>query len=185
MIKKDRAPEQFELFSRSKGNLSNKSILNLNKNSKSSHIILNIDNLIIIFISIILAIIFSFSLGVEKGKRININKIAKRSEKEIIQQTAKTTAVKQHIKKEEKKGKISTDVKEKVSKYTVQVATYKKGSYVKKEAQRLEKEGYKIIVVPKGKFIELCVGSFNDKNQAKLSLKKLRKKYQDCFIRRL
>jgi len=181
MIKKEKTQEQFELFSRSKSNLGNRD--SLNKNSRNSTIILGVDNIVIISISIILALIFSFSIGVEKGKRISFNQITKRPEQKEIQQTIKLPQpVKQPIKE---KIEASTEDKNKITKYTVQVATYKTDSHVKKEAQRLKKQGYDTTVVPNGKWKELCVGNFNDRSQAKISLKKLKKKYRDCFIRRL
>jgi len=183
MIKKDRTQEQFELFSKGRAGLSARK--NLNKNSESLRFVLKADNIIIISISIILAIIFSFSLGVEKGKRMNSNKVAKRSIDARADQGVKiptAESVKQPIKKTDKSLKKRKTL---IGKYAVLVATYKKNSYAEKEAQRLKKEGYETTVVPRGKFIELCVGSFNNRSQAEIARRKLRERYHDCLIRRL
>jgi hypothetical protein len=183
MARRQREPEQIELFTRSKSIFRKK----LEKDQARQHFSVNlsIDNIVIIFISIILGFVFSFSLGVEKGRKIGVNSIAKQT---ILQQVTKQDDEAAHNKQEYlKKTKRESVDKQKVKtvQFTVQVATYKKGSYVQKEVQRLEKQGYETIVVPKGKFIELCVGNFSDKNKAKVAWKQLRKRYQDCFIRRL
>jgi cell division septation protein DedD len=69
--------------------------------------------------------------------------------------------------------------------YTIQLASYQnKGSAVK-EAERLKKNGLTALVVAKGNYSILCVGSFNSKETAGPLLSQLKRKYQDSFIRRL
>lgn len=70
-------------------------------------------------------------------------------------------------------------------KYTIQVASFERDSFAKKEEDSLKIQGYKTILKTSGRFRSLCVGSFNDKQEAEAILRKLRTKYQDCFIRRL
>ncbi len=72
--------------------------------------------------------------------------------------------------------------------FTVQVASYKKEKYAQQEAMGLKDKGYKgheIFVLPKGNYSILCVGKFDQHDQAKVFSEKLRKKYKDCLVRRL
>ena len=72
-----------------------------------------------------------------------------------------------------------------IIKYTIQVATFKKEEFAKQEATRLKDMGYQAIMKKSGQFNSLSVGSFSSKKEAETMLKKLRPKYDDCFIRRL
>jgi len=69
--------------------------------------------------------------------------------------------------------------------YTIQVASFQKDDFAKQEENSLKGLGYPTIVRASGHFSILCVGSFNDKQEAEGILRRLRSKYHDCFIRRL
>ncbi|MCM8770429.1 MAG: SPOR domain-containing protein [Candidatus Omnitrophica bacterium] len=69
--------------------------------------------------------------------------------------------------------------------YTIQVASFKAKNEALKEVELLKKKGFDSVVLPKGKYLIVCVGNYPTKEEAKISLDKLKKKYQDCFIRRL
>ncbi len=138
----------------------------------------------IIIVFFIISLI-SFSLGVEKGKRLA--NITKRGRGLLIEQTQPEKDQAEPEKSEA--GQIllagALENKEGVSKYTIQVATFKTMAYAQKEAERLEKNGIKAWIVPRGKFVSVCVGNFSGKQEAGVTLNQLKKKYQDCFIRRL
>jgi cell division septation protein DedD len=68
-------------------------------------------------------------------------------------------------------------------KYTVQVASYADEKFAKKAAMDLDKRGFQTIVMQKGKYAILCVGKFNQKNEAKATIAKLKPKYKDCLVR--
>jgi cell division protein FtsN len=70
-------------------------------------------------------------------------------------------------------------------KYTIQVASFSQDGLARQEEAGLKGQGYKTILKTSGQFRSLCVGSFNDKQEAETILRKLRSKYHDCFIRRL
>lgn len=70
-------------------------------------------------------------------------------------------------------------------KYTIQVASFAQDSFAKKEETSLKMQGYKTLLKTSGQYRSLCVGSFNDKQEAEAILRKLRSQYHDCFIRRL
>jgi len=71
------------------------------------------------------------------------------------------------------------------NKYLIQVATFMKENVANKEAKSLEKNGYPVLVAKKGKFIVVFVGNFKGTQEAQKNMKELKKKYKDCFLRRL
>lgn len=74
---------------------------------------------------------------------------------------------------------------EKTNRYTIQLASYKNNTTAKKEAQRLKNNGHAALIMPKGNYIILCVGNFNNKEIAKTKLSEFKKTYHDGMIRRL
>lgn len=144
-------------------------------------------SMVIIFLIVSLV---SFSLGVEKGKGLATKQPEQREEKKFFAELTKervdepkgriaedSTEEKQSLKEEEKKKDIS--------KYTVQVATFKTETYAQKEAERLKKKGHLALIVPSGTYLTVCVGNFSEKQKARISLNQLKETYRDCFIRRL
>ena len=69
--------------------------------------------------------------------------------------------------------------------YTIQLASYKSKTSAQKEADSLKKKGLSPLIVSKGRYAVLCVGSFSDKENAKALLAELEKQYRGCFIRRI
>lgn len=126
--------------------------------------------LIVFFITALV----SFSLGVEKGRRLSAQTKLKEPQGSV--QTPVSLKEKTQAQSEISKDK---------NKYTIQVATFKTTTYAKKEAARIEKTGLKALIVPRGHHVSVCVGSFSKKQDARLILTKLKKTYHDCFLRRL
>jgi cell division septation protein DedD len=69
--------------------------------------------------------------------------------------------------------------------YTVQVASYKNRQAAQKEIEILKKRGMKPLILYKGKYLVVCVGSFPDRKAAQSLLWELKKRYGDCIVRRL
>jgi septal ring-binding cell division protein DamX len=69
--------------------------------------------------------------------------------------------------------------------FTVQLATYSKPEYAKKEAARLNKKGITTQILVRGQYFILCAGNFSHRQPADLLLTKLKKQYRDCKVRRL
>ena len=116
-------------------------------------------------IIIILLSTYIFSLGVKRGERIA------------------------YLKLKEVKSEIGFNSKEEIQEeeesYAIQVATYVKKDVALKEVKRLRDKGYPVFISKKGKYIVIFVGKFENKKEAEKSMRILRKRYQDCFIRRL
>lgn len=70
-------------------------------------------------------------------------------------------------------------------KYLIQVASFAKESMAREEVKILEKSGFQASIAQKGKYTVILVGNFNDIQEAQKNVETLKKKYKDCFIRRL
>jgi len=146
---------------------------------------LSYEQLSLFTILFVLLLSVIFTLGVERGKNISFKS---NTAKVSVLDKKKTPEVKvEPISKEEKKEPLAS--KEVPSEYfTIQVVTYKKDSLVKSELKYLEKKGYEAFVVTSGRNNKhICVGKFNSKNNPdiKKALMQLRKRYKDCFIKRV
>ena len=196
---------QFELFPRDSGQSSLKK-----KGSRFflTSMTLSLENLVVLGVVLIMFMVISFSLGVERGAKITNNKeidpkeapqitIAKNDQKFTLENTDLTKAdiigtVSVQV-PAQNDAYIPTEAPEAVSSrqeireklYTVQVASFKKEEYAQKEAKDLEAKGYEIFVIPKGEYSVVCVGKFQEENQARRFSSKLRSKYKDCLIRSL
>lgn len=188
---------QLELFTPTNDS---KEIAGSSSNKKFLDFIWNYEKAILIIIGIVSTGIISFSLGVEKGKRLaglknNIlldlasaqsRTAVKPAEKQVIEQgdsvqpeqvqqlaVKKTGVIRQSLPQAGKPG------------YTIQLASYKTGNLAQKEAVKLEKKGLSPLVLRKGSYAVLCVGNFSKKESAQSLLSELKKRYNDCYIRKL
>ncbi|MFA5100425.1 MAG: SPOR domain-containing protein [Candidatus Omnitrophota bacterium] len=69
--------------------------------------------------------------------------------------------------------------------FTIQVATYTGKMSAQQELAVLKKQGLAPALRSSGKYIVLSVGNFPDQATAKSVLTQLKRKYRDCYIRRL
>jgi cell division septation protein DedD len=186
-------------------------------------VLISKDKLYLSLVGIILLLVITFSLGVERGK-----KVALTTRKQILHElqlieTATADAIKVAPPQGSTAVEIVTEttipvsprssviaaqsevaqtvptvpavapkpedkpvaVKPQQGNYTIQLASYGKNSYAQAEADRLIKEGYQAFVVQKGKYVILCAGRFATSAVAQETRTRLRKKYKDCFIRKL
>jgi hypothetical protein len=144
---------------------------------------------ILISIFFIVTGIISFSLGVEKGKKMATVKVNSNFDlTDKTQQKSFSSGI-DSVGAIDAKPKIQPEIIEKSLvqdyAYTIQVATYRTKTYAKKEAEALRKRGLSSLVLSKGNFAVVCVGNFPNQKQAEPLLSKLKKEYQGCYIRRL
>jgi hypothetical protein len=135
------------------------------KEKKYHQLILPLDVFIFGGIIIILFCTYIFSLGVKRGEKIAFLKLKQ---------------VKSKIDLKDKNKDL-----EKKRRYVIQVATYVKEDIALKEAEKLKDKGYPVFISKKGKYIVIFVGEFKNKKEAEENMRILKKRYQDCFMRRL
>ena len=182
-MEKKTKPRQLELFSSA---VEPQAKVKQRHSIFSNYTNLNIENFIVLSVIFLMVIIFSFSLGVERGKKITNtsgSQFVQAEEKESSEKKFELEPKVVQVKDQSHKQEASPE--KYLFTYTIQVASFKKEAYVKEEAKRLKSKGYETIIIPKGKWIILCVGKFEDKKEAEVLRKELRKKYGDCIIRRL
>ncbi|HOD12407.1 MAG TPA: SPOR domain-containing protein [Candidatus Omnitrophota bacterium] len=191
--------DQFELFSNADRKSSSESAVS---RFILSNVTLSAENIIVLTVFIFLAIIVSFSVGVEKGKRVASAQPVAVARKIAVQPVVADQPVEKRkaIQPQIPAASVA-DVRETASApedkmpqalveapqnfYTIQLASFVSKKYAEKEAAALEKKGYETFVVSKGKHIIVCVGRFVDSQAAKTFLGKLKDKYKDCLVRRL
>ena len=195
---------QFELFPKSSKNSSGE----WKPSCLIKDLTLSFENIIVLCIIFVMVLVLFFSFGVERGKRIAL--LPSVTDEADIIQTVKKDAVKQPVQtvprvEMEKRvvfpvdnpGEIfeegepafrppleKTEEQEKL--FTIQVASFRLEKNAEREADRLRNTGHDdTFVVPKGNHSIVCVGKFMQKNEAKKFSGKLKKRYNDCLIRRL
>lgn len=170
-----------------------------------ANLTLTIENLVVLSILGIMLAVFAYSLGVERGKHVMAAQMVERTsakpliaEAPIVPASAvavakpnpaivaapAVAAVAQPV---SAPAETVVESKPPVSdpdfKYTVQVASYADEKFAKRVADELDKKGFQTMVMQKGKYVILCVGKFNQKNEAKATIAKLKSKYKDCLVR--
>ena len=169
---------------------------------------LSLENIIVLSIVFVMALVFFFSCGVERGKRLVALSDAPKKARAI---TAKQEPVSQsapEIVASPRQGEqvvypvevpreINSENEpslrlplekddEQENLFTVQVASFKQEKNAQKEADRLKGVGHgEAFVLAKGSYSIVCVGKFGEKKEAQRYSAKLKKKYTDCMIRSL
>lgn len=138
-------------------------------------------------IGIIVISVVSFSLGVEKGKGIARAKEGNGRSYDIAVLPAVGKAIlpkapEPAITAETPKDEAVTIDK---NKYVIQLASYSSRNVAEKEARLLRDKGFTPLVLPKGKYTVLYAQGFANKDRAKSVLAELKKRFQDCYVRRL
>lgn len=162
-----------------------------------SNLIWAYEKTILVIFGLIITGIVSFSLGVEKGKRLMISETNLRSDFALKKMdTAKPAQAStpaeseqdnQPVIKRTVKAQPELSVKESlhIQNYTIQIASFRTKAFARKEAEQLKRKGYTAVIFSKGSFSIVCVGNFPKQESAKTLLTELKRFYHDSYIRRL
>lgn len=140
---------------------------------------------VLLVIALVVTSVVSFSLGVEKGKRLA-----------LIRPDARFDTAKKNTKSgplpAAQSGQETTEYASRVpaqtagyGAYTIQLASFSTKSTAQKEMAALKKKGLTALTLVKGEYIVLCVGNFPTKESAQMLLTQLKKSYKGCYIRRI
>ncbi len=151
---------------------------------------ISLDTLIIFLVIISFVVVFSYILGVEKGKKISFSRKERDNSVLVLKSVKNLHEDAQNVKKSlgehEKILKRENEEKKILSsKYVIQVATYKNRDIAEKEKKKLEENGYPVIISQRGNYLVIFVGEYSTQEEAKKHLRYLKNRYKDCFIRRL
>jgi len=172
--------------------------------SKRFFVTVSLENLVLFCIIVIMVIVLSFSLGVERGKRFDIAKETVIEKEAAPALRAEVSAIEKELPARLKAGgparlkaggparlkaggparlKAGGPAPTAAAKYTIQVATFRKESAVDEEIKRLKKNGFSAFTVPSKDMFQVRVGKYATLEEAKSDLRKLRERYKDCFVR--
>jgi cell division septation protein DedD len=165
----------------------------------AAQVSLSLENLVILAIAAIMLVIFSFSVGLERGKRAALAAPATTAGEVTVAASAAPVvpapqvapavvkAVKAPVKENLKKTPAeASPAATSGASYTLQVASYRTSLPAQREADKLKAKGFKDVhVIPKGAYMIVCVGSFGRKEDASGVKRQLKSRYQDFVVRRL
>jgi len=166
----------------------------------SINVIFSHQSVIVIFICVIMSLIASFALGVEKGKLIARNIVAVEKAAEPAAAVAPAVAVILPPEKLQMAESITAQVpaqplqpivvaqetiKTPTGGFTIQVASVTAETSAKGLADSLIKKGIAAFTKQSGKYTIVLAGNFAKKEDAQVRLKELKKTYTDCFIRKI
>ena len=172
------------------------------------------ENMIIVCIALLMVFVFSFSLGVERGKANQsvsalapkINALQNKTSAIIAPQLqqnsvgANTKPIQPQLQNNLTPAAGVNPVKaapapnvaepaqmdpKAVGNFTIQVASFKLEKNAQREAVILKDIGYETLVVAKGDHFIVCVGRFAESDAAKKFTARLKSRYKDSVVRRL
>ncbi len=160
----------------------------------SINVIFSHQSVIVIFICVIMSLIASFTLGVEKGKLIakNTAAVEKVPAPVAIAPAKEAVAVAVAVPVEKIQAApvqpivvAQEPVKTPTGGFTIQVASVTGESSAKGLADSLVKKGIAAFTKQSGKYTIVLAGNYAKKEDAQIRLKELKKTYVDCFIRKI
>lgn len=156
---------------------------------------LSLESLVILSILGIMVALFSFCLGIERGKHLVAQAMDERvsaawniAVKKPLPRTfvpvAAPVVVKKLVVVPAAVRPASLPVAHSGTRLTLQLASYKNEAFARTEALALRAKGYKAFLIKTSDFILVCVGQFSSNEAAGASLKKLPPHYRSVLVRR-
>ena len=180
---------QFELFPANSATLED-----INKPKfLLANLTLSVESLVIFAILGIMVSLFSFSLGVERGKVVAAQALDERVSA-AWNVGARTMAARSMAVAVPAALPVQRSVVEQRpvnahaviagARYTLQAATYGNEKFARQDALLLKAKGFQSFLIKNGKYWLLCVGSFTNKENAIALLRKLPSQYRSSQVRR-
>jgi hypothetical protein len=182
---------QFELFPANSATLED-----INKpRFLLANLTLSVESLVIFTILGIMVALFSFSLGVERGKHVAAQALDERvSAAWNVGARTVAVAVPAVVPTENMAPVQRSMLAQRPmnfnhgfmpgSRYTLQAATYGNEEYARQDALSLKAKGLSSFLIKSGKYWLVCVGNYNNKESAVALLRKLPGQYRSIQVRR-
>jgi len=167
---------------------------------------LSVESLVIFTILGIMVALFSFSLGVERGKHVAAQALDERVSAawNVGARTMAVAAVAPvpvgQVQPQQRlmsnHGYLSLNIHRMLlthpiaasigtgARFTLQAATYGNEEYARQDALLLRQKGFQAFLIKNGKYWLVCVGNFTNKENASGSLRKLPGQFRNIQIRR-
>jgi len=157
---------------------------------------LGLDKVILLMIVTLIFFVLAYSFGYERGRH-SMDEKMKELTKQIETLPAATDTQVIQVPAEEVEAESSVSTAETLAnhqaievqngKYTIQLATVLQKDRAEEQLKSLEKKGVKAFMLVRGKYYEICVGSFGTASSAKGQLSQIHSegRFSDAFIRPL
>jgi cell division septation protein DedD len=185
---------QFELFPANSATLED-----INKPKfLLANLTLSLESLVIFTILGIMVALFSFSLGVERGKHVAAQALDERvsaawnvGARTVAPAVVAAVPAVEQVALAPQAQKSFARLKPvnnhgfmQGMRYTLQAATYGNEEYARQDAVLLKDKGFQSFLIKSGKYWLLCVGNFSNKESASSLLRKLPGQYRSSQVRR-
>lgn len=159
---------------------------------------LSYENMVMLFIIVIMLTVVFFSLGVEKGKRVALKNPApvtaeayhRKPDRQELRVPAEETGL------TEKSPTGEPDTRQPVEEekearsaplgtYTIQVVAFKKEKSAQKEIELIKRKGHEAFMIPTKDWFQVCVGRYANTEEARGDLDELKSNYPTCYIRKI
>lgn len=145
---------------------------------------LSYENILFVVIAFVMFSIIFFSLGVEKGRRdIGYLETKDISRLRPLSGRLRSSGQAQQETGREKPGEGIQNSNQ--YNYVIQLASFKKKESAEEELARLNNGGYKADIKKSGDYYQIYIGGFAKERNAQISLKKLKERYKDCYIKKV
>jgi hypothetical protein len=149
------------------------------------------EHLVIVFIVFIIILAVVFSIGVEKGRSVS-SSFQRQARDEKYGREPETVELESAVFNQQNDAENAAPLSKALDleddtpfSFTIQVASYKREDTAKRHAEELKSQGDDAFVLQKGDYYITCIGKFTDRQSADNQIKKLRKSYNDCLVRRI
>ena len=164
------------------------------------NVIFSPQSAVIICLCLLLSLIASFTLGVEKGKKIARNTLAPASvsvaaasdkaptdlaSAPVVADAPAAATKEPALPAPILLAKKTPEPILPSGRYAIQVATVTTQNSAKSLAEKLSKKGWPSYTKPSGKYVIVLAGNYAKQEEAKTGLRELKKTYTDCFIKKI
>ena len=138
-----------------------------------------LENIVIVAIVFILALVVAFALGIESGKSKATQSEKRKTQSEELSSAGETE---QYVRTIAQSPKEATKTR---GPYTLQLISYKEKPLAEKEKNNLLMKRKDAFIIPSGSWFQVCVGSYANKEEAREDMRNFSGRYKGCFIKKI
>ena len=146
---------------------------------------LSYENIVLLVIVLIMLLVIFFSLGVEKGKRINTVETGREIEEELVFEIPEVKEMEIIIEEAKVIEEKVIEVVQKPRPYTIQVIAFKNEKKANKEIALLKNKGYETFIISSNEWLQVCVGQYANREELYKDFDALKNNYPTCYVRKI
>jgi len=168
--------ELFDDFGREKSKIKKISD-KITEGRRRLHVTLGVENIVFAVIIAIMCMVIAFALGTEHGKHLGSQSLL--PPEPIVYTRVPENNLVDAVEAEAPKAEEAP----KSSRYVIQLISYKAMGPAIEEKNKLLNKNVHAVIIPAGKWYQVCVGGYDNIKDAKRALKEFSKDYKGCFVR--